>query len=234
MLVALQLPYGDLCFSAEQPVGLGLDALRRVPLQILQSIITHFLCHMEACSFLAHSMPATPSELLFEAKPCLSSSRFRFASDGVADGRLTLTLTSLLKIRHPQHQKCLEKPSCLFMSSIQGFHIFDCSAGLTLFDRQTVFGKRHTLLPCAEEELFSTILQRHESSQHRVQTAQNLEADLTNIGQRASLQPCIWTENNYTLSCRNRKSECFESSTLCMRMPRHRSKRELMQVTAIR
>jgi hypothetical protein len=96
MLVALQLPYGDLCFSAEQPVGL--DALGHVPLRILQSTITHFLCHMEACSFLAHSMPATPSELLFQAKPCLSSGRFRFASDGVADGRLTLTLTSLLMI----------------------------------------------------------------------------------------------------------------------------------------
>jgi hypothetical protein len=47
--------------------------------------------------------------------------------------------------------------------------------------------------------------QRHGSSQHRVRTAQNLEADLTDIGPEASLQPRIWTDNNYTLSCRNRK-----------------------------
>ena len=129
---------------------------------------------MEALSFITSLMQpcqralATPSKLLSQALSFLRSFPFRVRrrcrreTDASSD--------HLLKMHHPKLQS-----ACLCVQKrIIPFHVFDrrlpCHqlrrAGLTPVHRLTVFGKRRTLLPSAEEvELFSTTLQRHESSQ---------------------------------------------------------------------
>lgn len=181
---------------------------------------------MEALSFITSLMQpcqralATPSKLLSQALSFLRSFPFRVRrrcrreTDASSD--------HLLKMHHPKLQS-----ACLCVQKrIIPFHVFDrrlpCHqlrrAGLTPVHRLTVFGKRRTLLPSAEEvELFSTTLQRHESSH----SANSPEFALTNSCQRATSRGAsgrritlfyAGTENNECFDAPMRKPDPAEAS----------------------
>jgi len=68
-------------------------------------------------------------------KPCLSSGRFRFASDRRCRPETALVATTYSKCiiyNSKARARVFRSALYLFMSSIEGFHFFDCSVQVSL------------------------------------------------------------------------------------------------------